>query len=308
MKIRNKYLAANLVILSLVGIFTILFLVFSYRLDKPAETFKVLLITGLLSLIFIILINKIKSRVLKAVVQTGFVLTFFAFFFGITSDFQLLLFNEWQDNKLLALDKALFGSEASLVMQEIVTPYITEAMMFAYIIYIPLLAIVAFCAYKNGKEEGLAEYLIILSLAYSFCYIGFVLFPVASQMYFMPDKYSTALTGGYFTYLGELIRNQAHFPGGSLPSPHCAASTVMLFILFKYSRASFYLILPTVLILYVSTVYCRFHYLWDAVAGILLALLIIKIFPLFKIIIDMIMTLTRSIMHPVAISESLSEN
>ena len=55
-----------------------------------------------------------------------------------------------------------------------------------------------------------------------------------------------------------------------------AAATVMLAMFFRYRRPLFYASLPFFLTLYVSTVYGRYHYAADAVAGILVALAVIK--------------------------------
>jgi membrane-associated phospholipid phosphatase len=192
-------------------------------------------------------------------------------------------------------------------MQNYVTPYLTEAMMFAYVFYIPLLVITAIVVYKSASEKGLAEYLFVLSLSYIFCYIGFILFPVASQIYFMPDKYSIPLEGGLFTYFSELLRSNLHFAGGSLPSPHCTAATIILWANYKYNKKIFFVILPSVILLYISTIYGRFHYLMDSITGILTGCFAIIIYPLVNRAIDLVKTFLDCVLHPVSVINSLSE-
>jgi hypothetical protein len=308
MKKPDIYSGINIIIAAVQIIFLILFLFFSSRVINPEGTRLELLVTFIISLSAIAGISFIKNQKAKAAAQIIFVFSFFAYFYELSSRFQLILHRQWQDQKLIIIDKYLFGGEVSILMQQIVTPYLTEAMMFGYIMYFPLLLITAFAAYYKSSGKGLSEYLFILSLAYILCYFGFILMPVAGQMYFSPEQYSVPLEGGFFTYLGELIRSEAHFPGGNLPSPHCAAATVMLYIFYKYQRKLFYILLPTILLLYFSTVYCRYHYFWDAVTGILLPLLLISVIKRGTKIFEMIFLFYTALVHNPSVSESLSEN
>lgn len=304
----GHYTGANLTVMSLMGFFSLLFVLSEDKIADSDNIALSLFILGIVSVSIIVLSANIRKPINKAFIQSIFIFGFFSFFYGFISDFQLIIHNQWQDNKLLAIDDSLFGSEVSVIMQSIVSPYLTEAMMFAYVFYLPLIIIVAIVAYRRGAAKGLGEYLFILSIGYAICYVGFILFPVASQMYYAPGQYNVVLEGGVFTYFGELMRSEAHFPGGNLPSPHCMAATIMLYILFKYNRNLFYLFLPVTVLLYISTVYCRYHYMWDGVIAIALAFMLIQIFPKFKKLIYMLLLLRESIMHPWCFSESLSDN
>lgn len=303
----NTYSNVNLLIISSIIIYLGIAVLFKQSIPNFIETFYELLILFFVSLFIIKVITFIKGNTLKSILQSSFVFLFFAYFFGLSSKFQLLLHNNWLDAKLIDIDNAIFGTELSLKLQNFVTPGLTEAMMFAYVFYIPLLIITAIVVYKSANQKGLAEYLFVLSLGYIFCYIGFILFPVASQMYFMPDKYSVPLEGGLFTYFSELIRYNLHFRGGSLPSPHCAAATIILWASYKYNKNFFFLIIPSIIILYISTVYGRFHYSVDAVTGILTGYLAIVIYPLVIRLIDLVKTFFECVLHPVSIINSLSE-
>lgn len=303
----KNYLGTNITILTLLAFYTVLFIFFRIDIKDSDSTAWDLLFIGTASISLIMLISFIRSKKLKAILQVVFVLGFFSFFYEISSRFQFILNHNWQDEKLLFIDQILFGTEISLLMQSIISPYLTEAMMFAYIFYFPLLVITAIIVYKAQSAKGLNNYLFMLSVGYAICYIGFIIFPIASQMYYLPYQYSVKLNGGLFTYMGELVRSKAHFPGGSLPSPHCIAATVMLYSLFKYNKNLFYLFLPVTFLLYVSTVYCRYHYIWDGVIAIALALILIKTFPLLKKIFEMITLLKNSVMHPLSVSNSLSD-
>jgi membrane-associated phospholipid phosphatase len=307
MKNKDIYSGVNSAVIVLQVFFLVLFLFFPARVNNSGYLAEKLILMLLLSAAAAFSIRQIKNEHYKAAAQTSFILLFFGVYYELSSSFQLI-FSGWQDGKLIALDEKLFGSEVSLLMQKIVSPYLTEAMMFSYIAYLPLLVITAYAAFKKGSQKGLAEYLLLLSVVYIGCYITFLFFPVAGQMNYAGEKYSVPLNGGLFTWLGEFVRSEAHFPGGNLPSPHCAASTVMLYILFKYNRTLFYISLPVVLLLYVSTVYGRYHYIWDAVSGIVIAAFLVYAVPVIIKIRYLLPLLISGIINNPSPSGSLSEN
>ncbi|MGD0498933.1 MAG: phosphatase PAP2 family protein [Bryobacteraceae bacterium] len=211
--------------------------------------------------------------------RTAVVIALFAFLFGAIANLQHVLVRGWMDDALLAFERAATGADASVWLQRFAHPALTEIMMFAYVIYVPMLPGVALLCYRAAGARAAYDYLLHLSLVNIACFLGFMLFPVASPMYHQPQLYGAPLNGWVFTWCGEWIRHHAHYAGGSLPSPHCAAASVMLAMLYRYDRKAFRAALPIVLILYLSTVYGRYHYASDAVAGILTAIATLTLAP-----------------------------
>jgi membrane-associated phospholipid phosphatase len=222
----------------------------------------------------------VRQKRTEVIVRTILIMLVFSILHGVMAHFQHLLVDGWMDEVLIGWDEVIWGAETTLLLEKITTPLLTEWMMFAYVIYVPFLPVVAIICYRAGGHRAVYDYLLHLSLANLVCYTGFVLFPVANPMIYYPEVYSVPLDGWFFTWCGEWMRSNLHYPGGSLPSPHCAAATVMIFMLYRYNRKLFFIALPVVLTLYVSTVYGRYHYVWDGIAGIGTSLLILKYSPL----------------------------
>jgi membrane-associated phospholipid phosphatase len=109
--------------------------------------------------------------------------------------------------------------------------------------------------------------------------LAFLAYPVAGPMAHMKDRYTVPLEGYVWTSVGEYLRNRWQFVGGTIPSLHCANTTVMWLMAYRYHRAAFWLFAPIILSLYASTVYCRYHYITDSVAGVGAALLVWAIAP-----------------------------
>lgn len=222
---------------------------------------------------------RIQNRILRFLVRVAAITLSYAYLFGAVDKLQLIFHKEWLDYYVLDLEQYIFGVQPTLWIQKFTTPWLTEWMMFSYVIYVPLYPILCGIIYFTRGELPMEEYFFTLGLTNFFCDIGFILFPVASPMYYIKHLYTVPLDGYVFTYLGELMRKYLHFAGGSIPSPHAAAATIMWIMAYRYHRPSFYVLTPIVLSLYVSTFYGRYHYLTDAVVGIAVAFIALAIAP-----------------------------
>ncbi|HWP82597.1 MAG TPA: phosphatase PAP2 family protein [Bacteroidota bacterium] len=222
------------------------------------------------------MLRPVEEGHLHATLRVGTLAVLFFFLFDQMQYFQHVFFSSWFDADLVRFEQRLIGTQVIILLEDFVHPIITEGMMFAYVAYYPMLLGFAFLCHASGGNVALHDYLINLLLTLVVCYTGFLLLPIAGPLYFNAGMYSVPLEGGLFTWCGEWIRNNQHYPGGSLPSAHCAAATVMLVMLHRYNKAAFYIALPTIAILCMATVYGRYHYIWDSIAGILTALSIVR--------------------------------
>ncbi len=215
----------------------------------------------------------------RAIITASASLLLFAWLFGAMEPFQHILVRGWMDDDLLRVERAVVGFDVSRSTQAFVSKPMTEWLMFAYMIYVPLLPGMAWLCYRSAGTEGMRDYLFTLSAAFAICFLGFIVYPLASPLYHDRSAYTVPLDGWFFTWTSDLLRAHGHYPGGSLPSPHCAAGTVMLAMLYRYQRRLFYVAFPVIVSLYIATVYGRFHYVEDGIAGILTSVTVVKLAP-----------------------------
>ncbi len=192
---------------------------------------------------------------------------------------QLIIYGHWLDDTVLKMEKSLFGVHPTLWMQQFISKPLTEWMMFAYVVYLPLFPILCSLIYHRRGEFATEDYFFTLGLVNIICDLGFILFPVAGPVPFMGVQYTVPLEGYIWTWLGEALRHHAQFVGGTIPSPHCANATVMWLMAYRYHRPSFWILSPIVFSLYVSIVYCRYHYVTDAIFGVVVALIVSAVGP-----------------------------
>lgn len=151
--------------------------------------------------------------------------------------------------------------------------------MFSYVIYVPMYPVLCGIIYYLKGDLAMEDYFFTLGFTNILCDIGFILFPVAGPLPHIGQLYSVKLDGYIWTYLGELMRSQLHYVGGTIPSPHCAAATIMWAMAWRYHRKSFWILSPVVISLYASTFYGRYHYVTDAVVGVAVAFLALAVAP-----------------------------
>jgi len=263
--------ATDAVVIASVLFFDLLLLIFHGRVRNPWSLLAKNALYLFLYAGAVVVLPRISNRVLRFFVRTGSVQLIFGYLFLSVLPMQLIFVRTWQDPAVLRLEQSVFGAQPTIWLQRFVSPALTEWMMFAYVIYLVIYpALSALICFKRG-ENAMEDYLFTLALANVLCCLGFLAYPVASPMYFMPETYTVPLKGFFFTAAGEFIRTHLHQIGGSIPSPHTAIATVMWAMAYRYYRPAFYGLAPVILSLYVSTFYCRYHYVTDTVFGVLAA-------------------------------------
>jgi membrane-associated phospholipid phosphatase len=271
--------ATDGLILATLAFFSLLAIIFSYRIDG----WWVLVLKNITIAIAYVLFNQFSEHATKKfwkffLRMLPIVLTY-AYLFGAVDKFQLLIHGRWMDDYVLDFEQWVFNVQPTLWIEDFISKPLTEWMMFSYVIYVPMYPVLCGIIYYLRGELAMEDYFFTLGFTNILCDIGFILFPVASPMHYIKQLYTVPLDGWMWTFLGECMRKYLHFAGGSIPSPHTAAATIMWVMAYRYHRPSFWVLTPIILSLYISTFYCRYHYITDAVVGILVAFLALAIAP-----------------------------
>ncbi len=183
---------------------------------------------------------------------------------------------------LMRWDTALFGVEPTLWIQRYFNPTVTDFMAFAYGLYFLLpLVIMYLLSYRNQRSK-LREMILALSLSFLIAFVGFTLFPCSPPRYFIENQFThpSHLYGLYlFNFLQAQWDNHSAVRSGAFPSLHVTTSAIALIYAFRLRNKSrvdrwlYWIYVPLVVSLWVSTVYLRHHWFIDIFAGWILALL-----------------------------------
>jgi membrane-associated phospholipid phosphatase len=91
--------------------------------------------------------------------------------------------------------------------------------------------------------------------------------PVAGPQYFFPSPDNEVPRAYFFSGMLKLIQELGERPTGAFPSSHVGIAILILWYSFGRSRNYFYAILPVTILLIISTVYLKAHYVVDVLAA-----------------------------------------
>lgn len=177
------------------------------------------------------------------------------------------------DTELLALDRVLFaGAGATERVRVLENYWLSEVLSLCYLAFYLLILVPVIVYAVKRKTQASRGLFYGLMLMYLFGFIGYCLIPAAGPYLQFPELFSYPPSGGAITaFLVGLVAQ-----GGTgmdvFPSLHCGISLYILGYLIL--QRHFYialLIFPVVAGLVLATLYLRYHYGIDLIAGALLA-------------------------------------
>lgn len=185
------------------------------------------------------------------------------------------------DPQLIAIDRAIFGVHPTVWLERLVHPRLTDLLQLAYTSYyfIPLALGIVLIA--RGRFGAFEEVLFGILLCFYLSYLGYLLFPAIGPRFTLSQLQIASLQVSPFTAkiretLDALEKNKTD----AFPSGHSAVSLICLYYAWKErEKKLFALLVPVVAGLIVATVYLRYHYVIDVIAGIALTGLTVLLAP-----------------------------
>ncbi len=182
------------------------------------------------------------------------------------------------DRWLIAIDRWIFGRDVTLWCQQFVTPWLTALLYLCYATYFVLpVALVVPLWRRNRPVAQRAIHMI--ALAFYVSYIGYFLVPARGPRFTIvhdspPDLAATTRLG---SFIANTMNSASHTFVDVFPSAHVLVTLVILTLAWRHARRIFWIMVPTSLLLLIATVYCRFHYVIDALAGAALTPLTLRV-------------------------------
>ncbi len=196
-------------------------------------------------------------------------LVFFIVLYEETRHLVHLIFPHFFDPLINQVELSIFGMYPTVWMERFICWGLNEYMMFSYTFYYFLLVILGVGLFLSHKIKEFDDLLFTSAVAYYISYLGFILFPVEGPRFALVNSHHVGINGGFFTSLAHSLINVAGIRGGAMPSSHVAVALVVLIYARRHHRLLYYLLSPLIASLLIATVYGRFHYVSDVVAGIL---------------------------------------
>jgi membrane-associated phospholipid phosphatase len=188
------------------------------------------------------------------------------------------------DASLIAIDQAIFGVHPTVWLERFASARLTDLLQLAYLSYYVIPLALGFVLIARGRFGAFEEVLFGILLCFYLSYLGYLLFPAIGPRFTLSQFQSGSLQVSPFTAkiqeaLNVLEKNKTD----AFPSGHSAVSLICLYYAWKErEKKLFALLIPVVAGVIVATVYLRYHYVIDVIAGIALTGLTIALAPLLR--------------------------
>jgi hypothetical protein len=217
-----------------------------------------------------------RSAAASLVYRTVFIVTLLSSFFQLREILPAV--SPWSDDATIyAFDLRVFGFEPSVVLDRFVSPATTEWFAFFYFLYFLILCVhVLPVVYWNRDPVLLGRFAIGTLLMFLTAHIVYMIVPGYGPYWYLRSTFAHQLEGSTFW---PLVRETVDAGGAQkdiFPSLHTAAPTFFAIFSFRHRRLfPFKYTWPLVAFLatqiIIATMFLRWHYLIDIVAGLTLA-------------------------------------
>jgi membrane-associated phospholipid phosphatase len=185
------------------------------------------------------------------------------------------------DGLLIAADRFLLGVDPTVWIGRFTTPVLTEVLQLSYMSYYFLMLLVGIELYR--RRDKAAFDLAIFAILYGFMlsYVGYVLVPAVGPRFTLHDfaALNDELPGLWLSApIRDLINAGESIPKGAanalalaqrdaFPSGHTQMTLVSIYYAWRERIGSRIAVTVVGTLLIVSTVYMRYHYVVDLLAG-----------------------------------------
>ncbi|MCL5268555.1 MAG: phosphatase PAP2 family protein [Bacteroidetes bacterium] len=192
------------------------------------------------------------------------------------------------DYLLIRIDRMIFGTDPTAILDKIATPGLTEFLQICYASFYLLWVILGVDLLRSGDKKGFLFFFFVLMYGFYLSYAGYLFVPAIGPRFTLYDfaKLDQQLPGLYLTPIlrhiinsGESITNvtQAAMLAqrDCFPSGHTEMTIITIAMAMKFRMKSAMIIIPLGTGLIFATVYMRYHYGVDVIAGALFAVFVL---------------------------------
>jgi membrane-associated phospholipid phosphatase len=178
------------------------------------------------------------------------------------------------DDAIIALEQAVFAGQPSQEWAA-AAPWVwlSEPLHAAYLSYYFIVLLPPLLLYLHGRTQEFRRTAFAVMLSFFAHYLFFIYFPVQGPRYLFPAP-GGELASGPFYQLAHKVLEAGSAQGAAFPSSHVGVSVTQTLMTMRYLPRAAPLIGALTLGLSVGAIYGGFHYAIDALAGVVLGVIV----------------------------------
>jgi len=199
------------------------------------------------------------------------------------------------DAWLVAADRAMFGADPTVWLARAAHPFITELLQLAYAAFYALPLLVAIELYAGEREWRFRQWAFVCGCGFFVSFAGYLTLPAVGPRFTLHafDAIARELPGVWLTpALRSFVDAGGMVPVGAagselarlaprdaFPSGHTLVTLLSMAWAWRYRLSVRWPVTVVGALLVLSTVYLRYHYVVDVLAGVVLAVLCLAVAP-----------------------------
>jgi membrane-associated phospholipid phosphatase len=185
------------------------------------------------------------------------------------------------DSLLIAIDRFIFaGADPTILMESLTYPVLTEILQIVYTSFYFLPLTLCVLLYAKGYKVSFHIAASTILIGFYISYVGYYIAPALGPRHSITDLQSFPLEGIFaYHYLRNILDMLEGITRDCYPSGHALISVLTVFLAGKYYKSFVSTALVWTVLLLISAVYLRYHYVTDIIAGVLLAAAVYGLVP-----------------------------
>ena len=184
------------------------------------------------------------------------------------------------DSVLLELDLFIFSVHPTVWLEKLSVPWLTEYFQWIYTTFYFLPMILAGILYKQGRFSDFYFFVFVIVLGFYLSYFGYFLIPAIGPRFTINHLQTEPVMGVWLTTgIRDFLNQLENIQRDAFPSGHTEITLLTMMYAKRYSKSYYYILLIIGTSLIISTVYLRYHYVVDVIAGIVLAIIVYLLAP-----------------------------
>jgi membrane-associated phospholipid phosphatase len=195
---------------------------------------------------------------------------------------------------LIKWDFAIFGANPTHIFFNIANPWLTELLQLSYMLFFLMPLAVGFELYLRGKMDEFITFTRTIAFGFFVSYLLYFFLPAVGPRFTLHEfsQINSELPGVFLT---SFFRELVNIGGGiypsnfitpfesvnrdCMPSGHTMITLINMWMTYKFRAHNRYWIYFFGSGLIIATVYLRYHYVVDLIAGLIFAALVIWVEP-----------------------------
>ncbi len=184
------------------------------------------------------------------------------------------------DPEMARLDFALWGLYPTVWLERMHSPWLTEFLQLVYALFFAVVLLVPGILWRRRRYADFRFCAFLISLGFLGSYLGYFLVPARGPRFLLADLQQAPLKGLWsFSVVRQLLDLLESVHYDCFPSGHTALTLIACWCARLVSKNLFRLLSVYTLCMLFSTVYLRYHYTVDLLAGAGLALAVLAAAP-----------------------------